>query len=55
MSDPLEEAYNKYINPPPKDEDPGIQCPACESDDVDHSRGYRGEYTCRSCGHFWRA
>jgi len=63
LSDPIEDAYEKYLRPdePTRDLDAEIMaresdapCPRCGSEDVDRSRGYRGEYICRSCGHEWQ-
>jgi predicted RNA-binding Zn-ribbon protein involved in translation (DUF1610 family) len=53
--DDLEKAYWKYINPRMTDYDSTLACPKCGSKDVDHSRGYRGEYSCRACGKKWEA
>ncbi len=55
LSDPFEEVYNKYIRPAEAQEpESSITCPNCDSNDVDRKAGYRGEYKCRTCGHFWR-
>jgi transposase-like protein len=55
LSDPLEEVYDKYIRPSEVQEPESvIACPKCDSTDVDRKAGYRGEYKCRNCGHFWR-
>jgi transposase-like protein len=54
VSDPLEEVYRKYFAPRWEDVDLKVECPKCKSMDVDHTRGYRGEYTCKNCGNFWR-
>jgi transcription elongation factor Elf1 len=53
--DPMEEMYWKYIKPRETDFDKSVTCPKCGSSDVDHRRGYRGEYTCKSCGHLWKS
>jgi len=54
LSDPLEEAYYRYIHPDPAEEpNETIACPRCESYDVDRKAGYRGEYRCRNCGIYW--
>jgi hypothetical protein len=29
-------------------------CPRCKSEDIDRGAGYRGEYTCRNCGYYWK-
>jgi len=52
--DELERAYWKYINPRMTDVDASLPCPRCGSTNVDHSRGYRAEYTCKKCGKKWR-
>ena len=52
--DILEEFYRKYINPRETDFNEEISCPGCGSEDIDHSRGYRGEYACKGCGRTWR-
>jgi transposase-like protein len=65
MSDPLEEAYSKYLTPdtptPGRDLENEIMsrrseapCPECASKNVDRKRGYRGEYKCLDCGHAWQ-
>ena len=55
MSDALDEAYEKYLKPPSDTEtDPRIDCPKCGSDNVDIRAGYRGEYKCLDCGHYWQ-
>lgn len=65
MSDPVEEVYGKYLEsgsrPPERDLEAEIMaqeseapCPMCGSQNVDHSRGYRGEYRCLKCGHTWQ-
>jgi len=62
LSDPLDEAYEKYLSPekpqerPPSDVDieAKITCPNCDSENVDKKAGYRGEYKCLECGHYWQ-
>jgi transposase len=61
LSDPLEEAYSKYLIPEVEsgtadypEEESSLTCPKCESALVDRSRSYRGELKCTNCGHFWR-
>jgi predicted RNA-binding Zn-ribbon protein involved in translation (DUF1610 family) len=51
--DSIDEVYEKCINPQPNEEESDVVCPKCDSKDVDRSRGYRGEYVCRNCGHHW--
>ena len=53
MSDPIDEAYEKYIAPHNEVEGK-IICPRCESENVDRRSGYRGEYRCEDCGYFWQ-
>jgi len=62
LSDPLEEVYEKFMQPeqqpeqvPDPPDDPVVTCPKCGSNDIDVSRGYRGEYKCRNCGQAWQA
>jgi len=58
MSDPLEEAYEKYLSPQKPYSDVDIEskiiCPKCDSENVDKKAGYRGEYKCLECGHYWQ-
>ena len=58
MSDSLDEAYEKYLKPqkPPSDVDieTKINCPKCDSENVDKTAGYRGEYKCLDCGYHWQ-
>ena len=65
MSDPMEEVYEKYLEPEASTKKEDVEaeimsreseatCPKCGSENVDHSRGYRGEYTCRDCNHGWQ-
>ena len=60
MSDPVDEAYEKYLSPatqPPQsleERESEVDCPRCESEDVDRRSGYRGEYKCNNCGHHWQ-
>ncbi len=55
LSNPSEEVYNKYIHPTAGEEpESSITCPVCDSTEVDRGAGYRGEYKCMNCGHFWR-
>jgi len=63
LSDPLDDVYGKYLTPEAPMPDPEAEimaresetaCPACGSANVDRSRGYRGEYACRDCGHEWQ-
>jgi transposase len=53
--DMMEKMYWKYINPRWTDVDSSLTCPKCGSRDLDHTRGYRGEYTCRACKKRWKA
>jgi ribosomal protein L37AE/L43A len=51
----VDEAYEKYIMPhTPAEPEAYIECPKCESGNVDRKAGYRGEYVCRECGYFWQ-
>ncbi len=63
--DPLDDVYEKYLLTPEPSPSPEREaeimarksekpCPKCGSDDVDRSRGYRGEYRCKACGHAWQ-
>ncbi len=63
--DPLDDVYEKYLAPdapePEQEQEAEIMarksekpCPKCGSDNVDRSRGYRGEYRCKACGHAWQ-
>lgn len=63
MSDPLDDVYGKYLRP--ESSVPSVEseimarastanCPICDSENVDRSRGYRGEYRCLDCGHEWQ-
>jgi transposase-like protein len=52
--DQIDEALEELIGSSSEDREPEIECPKCESNDVDRSRGYRGEYICRNCGHKWK-
>jgi transposase-like protein len=57
LSDSVDEAYEKYVMPHSNVEaqDPGkVTCPKCDSDNVDRSSGYRGEYKCMACGYHWQ-
>ena len=55
MSDPIDDAYERYVKPPPSVEpEESIECPRCKSDNVDRVAGYRGEYRCMNCGHSWQ-
>jgi len=55
MSDSIDEAYEKYLRPHSDAEiEQKVTCPKCESDNVDRSAGYRGEYKCLQCGHYWQ-
>ena len=55
MSDPIDEAFEKYLKPhTDADIEPKINCPKCDSDNVDRNAGYRGEYKCLDCGHSWQ-
>jgi len=58
MSDPVDEAYEKYLMPqtPPRDVEieEKVTCPKCDSENVDRKAGYRGEYRCLDCGHYWQ-
>jgi hypothetical protein len=61
LSDPLEEAYSKFLTTDVEsrtadypEEESSLTCPKCESASVDRSRSYRGELKCAICGHFWR-
>jgi len=66
MSDSLEDVYEKYLGGSPSEE-PGslfvhdprydegdLTCPKCDSTKLDRKAGYRGEYTCRDCGFYWK-
>jgi ribosomal protein L37AE/L43A len=53
--DEIDEAFEKLLGHSSEDRAPEIECPKCESNDVDRSRGYRGEYICRNCGHKWKS
>ena len=55
MSDPLDEAYEKLLRPHTDAEiESKIKCPKCDSENVDTKAGYRGEYRCQDCGHYWQ-
>jgi len=55
MSDSIDEAFEKYLNPEAEREVVGkVTCPKCGSVDVDRHSGYRGEYECMSCGYSWQ-
>jgi predicted RNA-binding Zn-ribbon protein involved in translation (DUF1610 family) len=66
MTDSIEDVYQKYLGELPSEDsgavfvhDPGsdesdLTCPKCESTNLNRKAGYRGEYTCKNCGHFWR-
>ena len=57
MSDAVDDAYERFLLPHRESgEEPEekIVCPSCESENVDRSRGYRGEYRCLDCRHFWQ-
>ena len=65
IDEEMEDVYRKYLEPvvstPEQDTEAEIMareseatCPKCGSENVDHSRGYRGEYTCRDCRHMWQ-
>jgi len=55
MSDPLDEAYDRLLKPHSEVEiETKVTCPKCDSENVDMSAGYRGEYECLDCGHRWQ-
>jgi len=55
MSDPLDDAFEKFLKPHGDAEiETKIICPRCDSDNVDRKAGYRGEYRCLQCGHYWQ-
>ena len=57
LSDSVDEAYEKYLEPRSEGEIQArgrITCPRCDSDKVDVSSGYRGEYKCLACGYHWQ-
>jgi len=55
LSDPVDDAYEKYIAPiPDLEPDSKIECLRCGSENVDRRTGYRGEYKCAECGYFWQ-
>ncbi len=55
MSDPIDELYEKYLGGHSEDQpEERVVCPKCESEEVDRKAGYRGEYKCLNCGHFWQ-
>ena len=55
----VDDAYDKYIAPSPQSQSAAetaqqINCPNCDSTNVDRSSGYRGEYRCLDCGYYWQ-
>ena len=57
MSDSVDDAYERYLTPhgePDEEPEEKVTCPNCESENVDRSRGYRGEYKCLDCRHYWQ-
>ena len=55
MSDPIDEAFEKFLQPHSEfHSEAKLTCPKCESDNVDKKAGYRGEYRCLDCGHSWQ-
>jgi transposase-like protein len=55
LSDPVDEAFQKYLKAPREtDINDKIECPDCKSKNVDRGAGYRGEYRCKDCGHYWQ-
>ena len=57
VSDALDAAYTKYLLPhgePSIQPDEKVVCLYCGSENVDRTSGYRGEYYCLDCAHFWQ-
>jgi predicted RNA-binding Zn-ribbon protein involved in translation (DUF1610 family) len=52
--DEVDQAFEELLGPHPEEDNPDLQCPKCGSKDIDRSRGYRGEYACKNCGHRWK-
>ena len=66
LSDPAKDVYDKYVDPFREmggaeaveakllSKRPQPTCPRCDSDDIDRSSTYRGEYRCKKCRHNWQ-